>query len=199
MLVSNASASTAPARTPIPTAIADALADYDDAKALVLQHQKASISWLQRQMRVGYNVAARHIELMELEGVVSAPDHVGRRTVLQQADGTLQKLAEDLHANGARIRIDANGDAQMTIPVDLPEAHRAADERYRLLVERIQRLEEEKKGIGDDIKDVYNELKATGYDAKVTRQIIRLLKMRPDDRRDMEAVLETYKNALGID
>lgn len=199
MPVSNASAPPAPAGTSIPTAIADALADYDDAKALVLQHQKASISWLQRQMGVGYNVAARHIELMEAEGVVSAPDHLGRRTVLRQADGKLQKLAEDLYAKGARIRTDANGDAQMTIPVDLPEAHRAADERYRLLVERIQRLEEEKKGIGDDIKDVYNELKATGYDAKVTRQIIRLLKMRPDDRRDMEAVLETYKNALGID
>jgi len=63
----------------------------------------------------------------------------------------------------------------------------------------VERLEEEKKGISDDIKDVYGELKATGYDAKVTRQIVRLRKMRPDNRREMEAVLETYKNALGID
>ena len=186
------------AAAPPATALNDALADYDDAKALVLHHQKASISWLQRQMGVGYNVAARHIELMELEGLVSAPDHFGRRTVLQQADGKLQKLAEDLYAKGARIRTDANGDAQMTIPVDLPKAHRAADERLLLLVERIERLEEEKKGIGEDIKDVYAEVKAVGYDAKVTRQIIRLRKMRPDDRREMEAVLETYKTALGI-
>ncbi|WP_370584361.1 DUF2312 domain-containing protein [Novosphingobium sp. ES2-1] len=83
--------------------------------------------------------------------------------------------------------------------MDLPEQHRSPDDRLRLLIERIERLEEEKKGIGDDIKDVYGEAKASGYDAKIMRQIVRLRKMRPDDRRDMEAVLETYKNALGID
>jgi uncharacterized protein (UPF0335 family) len=75
----------------------------------------------------------------------------------------------------------------------------SADDRLRLLIERIERLEEEKKGIGDDIKDCYGEGKATGYDAKIMRQIIRLRKMNPDDRREMEAVLETYKSALGID
>lgn len=75
----------------------------------------------------------------------------------------------------------------------------SADDRLRLLIERIERLEEEKKGIADDIKDVYAEAKATGYDAKIMRQVVRLRKMKPDDRREMEAVLETYKNALGID
>ena len=190
------SVSTAAPPAPAPdAAIADAMADYDTAKALVLEHGKASISWLQRQMRVGYNTAARHIELMEAEGVVSAPDHVGRRSVRN-----LQQLAEDLHAMGARvIPYASNGSAQISIPVDLPKAHRSGDERLLLLVERIERLEEEKKGIGDDIKDVYNELKASGYDAKITRQIVRLRKMRPDDRREMETVLETYKTALGID
>ena len=78
-------------------------------------------------------------------------------------------------------------------------AEMAADERLRLLIERIERLEEEKKGIGDDIKDVYLEAKSAGYDAKAMRQVIRIRKMKPDDRREMEAVLETYKNALGID
>ena len=74
----------------------------------------------------------------------------------------------------------------------------AADDRLRLLIERIERLEEEKKGIGDDIKDVYNEAKAVGYDAKIMRQIVRLRKMKPDDRAEMEMVLETYKAALGL-
>ncbi len=74
-----------------------------------------------------------------------------------------------------------------------------ADDRLRLLIERIERLEEEKKGIGDDIKDVYSEGKAVGYDAKIMRQIIRLRKMKPDDRREMEAILELYKTALGIE
>ena len=73
-----------------------------------------------------------------------------------------------------------------------------ADDRLRLLVERIERMEEEKKGLGDDIKDVYHEAKAVGYDTKMVRQIIRLRKMKPDDRREMEAVLEVYKAALGI-
>ena len=73
------------------------------------------------------------------------------------------------------------------------------DDRLRLLIERIERLEEEKKGISDDIKDVYLEGKAVGYDAKMMRQIVRLRKMNPDDRREMEMLLETYKAALGLD
>jgi uncharacterized protein (UPF0335 family) len=75
----------------------------------------------------------------------------------------------------------------------------AADDRLRLLIERIERLEEEKKGIGDDIKDVYSEAKSTGYDPKIMRQIVRLRKLKPDDRREMEAILDTYKNALGLE
>lgn len=72
------------------------------------------------------------------------------------------------------------------------------DDRLRLLVERIERLEEEKKGIADDIRDVYAEVKAVGYDAAIVRQIVRLRKMKPDDRAEMETILDTYKAALGI-
>ena len=74
----------------------------------------------------------------------------------------------------------------------------ATDDRLRLLIERIERLEEEKKGIADDVKDVYAEAKAVGYDVKMMRQIVRLRKMKPDDRREMEAILDTYKAALGM-
>ena len=74
----------------------------------------------------------------------------------------------------------------------------ATDARLRLLIERIERLEEEKKGIADDVKDVYAEAKAVGYDAKIIRQIVRLRKMKPDDRAEMEALLDTYKAALGL-
>ena len=75
----------------------------------------------------------------------------------------------------------------------------ATDDRLRLLIERIERLEEEKKGIAEDIRDVYAEAKAVGYDAKIMRQVVKLRKMKPDDRREMELVLETYKCALGLD
>ena len=74
----------------------------------------------------------------------------------------------------------------------------ASDDRLKLLIERIERLNEEKKGIADDIKDVFAEAKAVGYDTKIMREIIRLRKMKPDDLREFEAVLDTYKTALGM-
>lgn len=74
-----------------------------------------------------------------------------------------------------------------------------AGDQLRLLIERIERLEEEKKGISDDIKDVYLEGKATGYDAAIMRQIVRLRKMKPNDRQEMEAILQSYLSALGME
>ena len=72
-------------------------------------------------------------------------------------------------------------------------------DQLRLLIERIERLEEEKKGVSDDIKDVYAEAKATGFDAKIMKQIVRLRKKTRDARMEEEALLETYKAALGLD
>lgn len=73
------------------------------------------------------------------------------------------------------------------------------DDRLRLLIERAERLEEEKKGITEDLKSVFDEAKATGYDAKIMKQVIRLRAMKPDDRREQEAILDLYKSALGLD
>jgi uncharacterized protein (UPF0335 family) len=73
-----------------------------------------------------------------------------------------------------------------------------AAEQLRLFIERIERLEEEKRGIADDIKDVYSEAKSNGYDAKVMRDIVRLRRMEAHDRQEWEAVLDTYKSALGL-
>ena len=72
------------------------------------------------------------------------------------------------------------------------------DDRLRLLIERIERLEEEKKAMSDDIRDVYAEAKAVGYDAKIMRQIVRLRKMKPDDRAEQQMILDTYLDVLGI-
>lgn len=73
-----------------------------------------------------------------------------------------------------------------------------SEEQLRLFIERIERLEEEKKGVGDDISDTYSEAKAVGFDTKIMRQIIRLRKMEPHDRQEMEALLDVYKSALGL-
>ncbi|MEP9359372.1 DUF2312 domain-containing protein [Sphingomonas sp. KR3-1] len=71
-------------------------------------------------------------------------------------------------------------------------------EQLRLFIERIERLEEEKKGIADDIKDVYAEAKSTGFDVKTMRSIVRLRKMEKHHRDEAEMLLETYKQALGL-
>jgi len=74
----------------------------------------------------------------------------------------------------------------------------STDDRLRLLIERIERLEIEKQGIADDIKDVYSEAKAAGYDPKIMRQVVKLRKMKPDDRAEAETVLDLYLTALGM-
>lgn len=71
-------------------------------------------------------------------------------------------------------------------------------EQLRLFIERIERLEEDKKGITDDIRDVYAEAKGTGFDPKIMRQIVRLRKMERGDRIEAEHLLETYMAALGL-
>jgi len=74
----------------------------------------------------------------------------------------------------------------------------AADE-LRLLIERIERLEEEKKAIADDIRDVYAEAKARGYDTRTMRECVKLRKLETNERQEREALLDTYKAALGMD
>jgi len=74
-----------------------------------------------------------------------------------------------------------------------------AADQLRLLIERIERLEDERKGIADDIRDVYAESKSTGFDTKTIRAIVRLRKMEKHHRDEAEMLLDTYKSALGMD
>ena len=73
-----------------------------------------------------------------------------------------------------------------------------AADQLRLFIERIERLEEEKKGIADDVKDVYGEAKSNGYDTKTMRSIVRLRRMEKHARDEADALLETYRVALGL-
>jgi len=73
-----------------------------------------------------------------------------------------------------------------------------AADQLRAFVERIERLEEEKQAITDDIKDVYGEAKGTGFDTKILRQIIRLRKQDAGERQEQEALLDLYMHALGM-
>ena len=73
-----------------------------------------------------------------------------------------------------------------------------AREQLRSIVERIERLEEEKKSISDDIKDVYGEAKANGFDTKVLRQVVRMRKQDTSERQEQDAIRDLYLHALGM-
>ena len=73
----------------------------------------------------------------------------------------------------------------------------AAREQLKSIIARIERLEEEKKGIADDIKEVYAEAKANGYDTKVLRKVVSLRKQDRNERAEQEALLELYLGAIG--
>ena len=77
-------------------------------------------------------------------------------------------------------------------------AARFAKDQLKAIVERIEHLEEEKKSIADDIKDVYAEAKGNGYDVKALRTIVRMRKQDPNERAEQETILETYLQALGM-
>ncbi len=81
---------------------------------------------------------------------------------------------------------------------DEQETKRFAKDQLKAFIERIERLDEERKSISNDIRDVYAEAKGVGFDVKALRTIVRLRKMDADERKESEAVLETYMNALGM-
>lgn len=81
---------------------------------------------------------------------------------------------------------------------DRPETGGIAADRLRSIVERIERLEEERKALGGDIKDIYAEAKSAGFDVKVVRQIVRIRKQEPADVEEQESLLDLYRRALGM-
>lgn len=81
---------------------------------------------------------------------------------------------------------------------DESEVGGIAADRLRSIVERIERLEEERKALGSDIKDIFAEAKSAGFDVKVLRQVIRLRKQEPADVEEQETLLDLYRQALGM-
>lgn len=80
----------------------------------------------------------------------------------------------------------------------MQDVNAATAGQLKSIIERIENLEEEKRTISGDIKDVYTEAKANGYDVKALRKIVSLRRKDADERREEEAILETYLNALGM-
>ncbi len=74
-----------------------------------------------------------------------------------------------------------------------------AADRLRSFIERVERLEEEKAALTADIREVYAEAKATGFDTKIMRQVVKLRKMDSNDRQEQEELLDLYKRAVGLE
>jgi uncharacterized protein (UPF0335 family) len=74
-----------------------------------------------------------------------------------------------------------------------------ANDQFRLFIERLERLEEEKAGVAEDIKCVFSEMKSNGYDVKITREVLRLRKMSKDDLDNRNALLRLYGEQIGLD
>ncbi|MFN3828221.1 MAG: DUF2312 domain-containing protein [Micavibrio sp.] len=87
-----------------------------------------------------------------------------------------------------------DNDNHQAEPVD-----KATASRLKSIIERVERLEEEKSGLAEDIKEVYGEAKATGFDPKIIRKIVRLRKIELEKRREEDILLETYKAAIGME
>ena len=81
---------------------------------------------------------------------------------------------------------------------DTPQTGGIAADRLRSIIERIERLEEERKALGSDIKDIYSEAKSAGFDVKVIRQLIGIRKREPAEVEELESLLDVYRRALGM-
>lgn len=87
---------------------------------------------------------------------------------------------------------------------DFPKDHNQSNvggiaaDRLRSIIERVERLEEERKGLAGDIKDIFTEAKSAGFDVKTIRQIIRMRKQEPSELQEQESLLDIYRRALGL-
>ncbi|SIO36739.1 Uncharacterized conserved protein, UPF0335 family [Rhodovulum sp. ES.010] len=166
----------------------------------VVETGKASVTGLQRQFGIGYARASALMEALEAEGVVTAANHVGKREVAVDELPGAFRVAEGI---GAMVGAAAsNGRAPMKETAEDAEVregvYRVAADELRSFCERFERLEAEKKDIADQMKEVMAEAKARGYDTKVLRKVIALRKRDRDDIAEEEAVLQLYREALGV-
>jgi uncharacterized protein (UPF0335 family) len=135
---------------------------------------------------------------MNLSHSLAVDDGGRRRERLAPAAG----FPESLRDNGGNSSRPAHHEerSMSAVEKEQPEAAktRFAKDQLKAFVERIERLEEEKKTISDDIRDVYAESKGNGFDVKALRAVIRLRKQDAQERQEHELILDTYLNALGM-
>ena len=109
--------------------------------------------------------------------------------VILTSEGKVMRMCANRTAIATKLKPESEKDA---------EVGGIAVYRLRSLIERVERLEEEKKDLQSDIRDIFTEAKSAGFDVKIMRMIIKLRKMNVADRDEQEALVDTYKRALGM-
>lgn len=182
---------------------------YEKAIELVQKEGKASTSFVQRHLQIGYNHAARIIERMEENGIVTPASPTGLRAVVGFVETSEKKESETI-IEQEEERVTEEQAAKPELPGighnsepdncdgEPKDVGGIAGSRLRAFIERIERMEEEKAALMEDIKEVYAEAKGVGYDVKTIRKIISLRKMDSEKRREAEEILELYKSAIGM-
>lgn len=184
---------------------------YKTAVDIVLVDKKATVSHIQRKLRIGYNRASEIIDRMEKEGIISSADAVGRRDIFKDSSKLPQNVQSAIDENphlGKYIRQEYEKQQKKEEKEPVLSVVKEADEknnvggiavdRLRSLIERVERLEGEKSAIGSDIRDIFAEAKSAGFDVKTMKSIIKLRKMEASDRDEAEFLLETYCKALDL-
>jgi uncharacterized protein (UPF0335 family) len=158
---------------------------YNQACEFVTAEQKCSTSFIQRKLGIGYNAAARLVERMETEGLVSAPDYVGKREIHGSPNAFKPSPKAPLKetTDDAAVR-----DAAYNITAD----------ELRGFIERFEHLAAEKQDIAEQQKEVMSEAKGRGYNTKVMKKIIAERKRDKNDLAEEEAIMDLYKAALGM-
>lgn len=190
---------------------------FSRAVMLVWKEMKASTSFIQRHLGIGYNAAAKLIERMEEMAIVSKPDHVGKREVrspddLRRALGIRDEVMDIAGEKAGPIMLKAliaglkSKPNQEKPPLasrghnsgDVTAAYNVTADELRQFIERAEQLAAERKDIAEQEKELFAEAKGRGYDTKVMRKLIALRKRKPDDIAEEEAVMDMYKTALGM-
>lgn len=177
-----------------------------EAAELIIREGKASTSFVQRRLQIGYNRAARIIEQLEARGIVTAPDAVGKRIVTDKGNKSLEiskKIMDISGASGvpAQKVLDK---AMKAVGVEqesdntLQHVGGVAGQRLKSFIERVERLEEEKAALMEDIKEVFAEAKGVGFDTKTMRRLIKLRKMDAQKRTEDQELLSLYADAIGM-
>lgn len=179
------------------------------AAEIVIREQKASASFIQRHLQIGYNRASYICEDLQAAGVISAANEVAKRHVLLKdwehfkkavalTDKT-QEVAENMGIPAEKVIEKAKEKAGIGHNSEKFPSKGEAHARLRSFIERVERLEGEKAELSEDIKEVYGEAKANGYDPKIMRKIVRMRKMDVEKRQEEDALVEVYKLAVGLD